>query len=69
MRTLNITLKIEDHEIIPFESWLREQLEVIDFKILPDTEQLYLTDNTFKKLVKEVKKAQRLRDVYINNHK
>ena len=51
-----------------FESYLRENMEVIDFKILPSTEKLYKEDSHFKKLVKEVSKAQRIRDVYINDH-
>ncbi len=68
MLTVNITLKINEHELLKFESWLRQQLEVVKLKVIPDTEKLYETDETFKKLVKEVKKVQRLRDVYINDH-
>ena len=66
MKTVNITLKIDEHELTNFESWLRNNIEVVSFKILPDTEQLYAKDETFKKLVKAVKKAQRIRDKYIN---
>ena len=68
MRTVNLTIKIDEHEVLNFESWLRQQLEVISFKIIPDTEKLYNNDDTFKKLVKNVKKAQEQRDIYINNH-
>jgi len=67
MKTVNITLKIDEHELTNFESWLRNNLEVVSFKILPDTEKLYETDATFKKLVKSVKTAQRVRDKYIND--
>ena len=66
MKTVNITLKINPHELTNFESWLRNQIEVVSFKILPDTEKLYETDATFKKLVKAVKTAQEIRDKYIN---
>jgi len=68
METVNITLKIEKDEILSFESWLGQQLNIIDFRILPDTEMLYEKDDTFKQLVKKVKDAQRFRDIYINNH-
>jgi len=68
MKTINITLKIEDSELIRFDNWLREQLEVISLKVLPDTNELYEDDDTFKKLVKGVKTAQRIRDKYINEH-
>jgi len=67
MKTVNITLKIDEHELTNFESWLRNNIEVVSFKILPDTEQLYAKDETFKKLVKAVKTAQRIRDIYIND--
>jgi len=67
-KTINIVLKLEAHELNAFESWLRQQLEVIDLKILPDTEKLYTDDEYFKKLVKGVKSAQLLRDRYINEH-
>ena len=68
MKTINITLKIEDSELIRFDNWLREQLEVISIKVIPDTNELYEDDDTFKKLVKGVKTAQRIRDKYINEH-
>ena len=68
MKTINITLKIEDSELIRFDNWLREQLEVISLKVLPDTNELYEEDDTFKKLVKGVKTAQRIRDKYIYEH-
>jgi len=68
MKTINITLKIDEHDLLNFENWLRQNLEVIDLKILPSTEELYNNDEHFKKLVKGVKSAQRLRDKYINEH-
>ena len=68
MKTVNITLKIEPEQVLNFENWIRQNTDVIDFKILPDTEKLYDTDEVFKKLVKAVKQAQKQRDIYINEH-
>ena len=68
LKTINITLKIDVHNLGNFEDWLRQNLEVIDLKILPNTDQLYSEDDHFKNLVKGVKDAQRLRDRYINEH-
>ncbi len=65
-KTINITLKIEGSQLTAFDASLRQQFEVIDLKILPDTEALYMNDDYFKKLVKGVKDAQLLRDRYIN---
>jgi len=69
LETLNITLKAYDHNVIGLERHLNEHFEVISFKVLPDTEGLYDTDDHFKRLVKDVKKAQRLRDDYIHSKK
>ena len=69
--TVNLTLKIDDTNLTDFESWLRNQLEVIDVQIVPDTKQMYLQDVHFKKLLKQKKDLQRTTWNYImkNNHK
>ena len=67
MKKVNLTIELSgDKEIFEFEGWLRQYVNVIDFRILPDTDKLYDNDTNFRKLVKAVKEAQRERDVYIN---
>ena len=66
MKTINATLKVPVLNVNRLEDALRAQFEVIDYKILPNTEKLYSEDNHFKKLVKAVKTAQTIRDKYIN---
>ena len=68
MKTVNIVLKIKDQDLNELDEALRELYEVIDFKILPNTEKLYKENRHFKKLVKIVKDAQRIRDKFINEH-
>jgi hypothetical protein len=69
--TVNITLKIDDTALTDFESWLRNQLEVVDVQIVPNTKKMYLQDTNFKKLLKQKKDLQRTTWNYImkNNHK
>jgi len=67
-KTINVTLKIDDTELINFESWLNQQLEVIKLVIIPDTNELYESDEYFRNIVKSVKKAQKIRDEYINKN-
>ena len=67
-KTINVTLKIEDTDIVNFESWLNQQLEVIKLVIIPDTNELYENDEYFRNIVKSVKKAQKIRDEYINKN-
>jgi len=62
------TVKMHPEEIVNFEYWLREQLQVISFKILPDTKRMYEEDKYFKDIVKAYKKAQRNKEKYINEH-
>lgn len=69
LKTINITLKAYDHNVIGLQSHLNEHFDVISYKILPDTEEFYENDNHFKTLVKGVKKAKRLRDDYIHSKK
>lgn len=69
--TINITVKIDKQDVTNFESWLYHNLEVISFNHIRDTSKMYTEDKTFKKMVKAVKDAQRLKDDYAmaNNYK
>jgi len=69
MKTINLTVRLRDDEhIYNFEKFIRNEVEVVDFKILPDIKELYEKDDHFKKIVKGVKNAQLIRDRYINDH-
>jgi hypothetical protein len=66
--TINTTFKVEAKELSGFEWELRQVVDVIDFKIISDTEKLYRTDKAFKKLVKAKKEATKQCELYINRH-
>ena len=66
--TINTTLKIKGFNLIGLENSLRHDFNVIDFKIIADTEKLYSTDEKFKKLVKTKKAATVACELYINKH-
>ena len=68
MKTINITLKIEDCHLNGFEAWLREHLQVVDLKVIPDTTKLYENDKHFQKLVKAEQSAKKAKSKYINEH-
>ena len=68
MIKINITLEIEKEELNTLEDVLRNRYNVIDLSILPDTKELYNNDPIFKKLVKAVRDAQRVKNDYINEH-
>ena len=56
--TINTTFKITAEKLIDFELQFREIVNVIDFKHISNTEELYKSDPKFKKLVKAKKKQQ-----------
>ena len=66
--TINTTFKVEAKELSGFEWELRQVVDVIDFKIISDTEKLYRTDKAFKKLVKAKKEATKQCELYINRN-
>ena len=66
--TVNLTVKLDKEEVIPFENWLREQIEVKDFTIVPNTDELYKNDNTFRKLIKQKKELTKRIWEYQNKH-
>ena len=67
-KIVNITLEIKDEHITGFETFLNQHFSVINYKIIPNTKDLYDNDKTFKKLVANYKQAQKEKDEYINNH-
>lgn len=66
--TFSITFKTSNDGYAYITNWLDNHVEVISNKVLPDTSNLYESDDLFKKLVKNVKEAQIERDNYINKN-
>lgn len=69
MKKVNITIELRDDEhVYHFEKFIREEVKVLDFRILPDTSELYEKDEYFRKIISAVKEATLIRDRYINDH-
>lgn len=65
---VSFTINISEQDFIQAEKFLYDNFDVRDFRILPNTENLYETDKAFKKLIAEKKKASKVINDYINNH-
>lgn len=69
MRTIIITVKIDDNDVIEHNLYKLMQsvlgTSFKDFKILPNTKELYQNDKVFKKMVIDSKKQRRLIDDYV----
>lgn len=69
---VNITLKLKGAEQSHhFEAYLRDMFfenEVVSYRNIADTDKMYENDKHFKKIVKDIKKLQDIRDNYINDN-
>ena len=68
--TINMTFKIQGKHRVPFEQGMRsvEEISVLDYRVMPNTQWLHDTDPTFRKMVKEDKKRKEAKLEYINKH-
>ena len=69
--TINVTLKVVNHSVVDLENWLKDNFDLIDFRVMPDTDAMYQDDKLFKNLVKQRKQLKDMILDYImkNNHK
>ncbi len=67
MKKVNFTIELDsDEEILQFEMWLEQHVNITGVTILPDTKDLYENDKYFRKLCKDSKTSKQIRDNYIN---
>lgn len=66
---VNLTIEMDASEVVRFENWMRENVDVKDFSIIPDTKELYENNATFKRLCSKVKEAKKTRDEFYNNNR
>jgi len=69
MKTVNVTIELEnDEQVYFFEQFIRKEVKVKDFQILPDTKELYENNSHFRKLTKAYYDAKKLRNDFINDN-
>mgnify|MGYP000347693334 CR=1 FL=1 len=64
--TVNATFKCEAQFVQGVERHIESICDLISFKFLPDTTELYATDKNFQKLVDNKKKADAEHRTYLN---
>ena len=73
MRRINITIEIEDCDIIEIamERELRELFgsSIKDYRNIPDDQELYKNDNKYRELSMKVKAAKRYKYEYYDKHR
>lgn len=69
MVVVNLTVELDSNEeVLSFEHFLKQYVNVKDLTILPDTKELYENDTHFKKLTKKYYEAKKIRNDYINKN-
>ncbi len=68
METINITIKLPTEKVAEFQRFLDEHLNVLEFKVLPNTEAMYEADEAFRKLLKGKKQIKNTVEKYINDN-
>jgi len=68
---INATFKVKGRSINVIENHLLENTNLISYKTVIDTDNMYKEDATFKKMVKDEKLRRKSKEDYINknNHK
>jgi hypothetical protein len=67
MVKVNIVVKIYEEHLVRLEDELNEMLpEVVSYRVLPDTQELWDNSPAFRKLVKKRKEIQEQIDIFIN---
>lgn len=66
--TVNTTFRVLGRNLNDEEDFIRITYDVIDFKIVSDTSELYAKDAHFRKLVKAKKVATVACELHINKH-
>lgn len=64
---ISATFKVQGHLVSPIENFLVEIANLVSYKIIPDTEELYQNDRIFRELVKMESEARKQKEIYINN--
>ena len=72
-RKINVTIEIEDSDHIEYQLSIALKsllgTSMTDYKVLPDTSELYKNDSTFRALCKAKKTAKQKHNDYINAQK
>tara|TARA_R110000787_G_scaffold154134_2_gene267937 strand:- start:1998 stop:2207 length:210 start_codon:yes stop_codon:yes gene_type:complete len=68
VRTLNFTIEVDDEYVTPLENYLNNTFNLISYRVVTDTKELYNNDPVFKKLVKLEKDARVVKEKYINDN-
>lgn len=66
--TINLTIEVENELVVKLENYLKNNFNLINYQVVPDTKILYENNPYFRKLVKIEKEARLAKYKYINDN-
>ena len=68
MTKISAVFEVKTSLVVHTENWMDEVFDLISYRIIPDTQELWETSLRFNSLVKQRKQIQEEIDKYINEH-
>lgn len=68
MEAINLTIKIDKDEFVRFRKFLEQYIEIVDYKVLPNTKKMYEQDEGYRRVRDTVMKFRKVEDKYINDN-
>jgi hypothetical protein len=65
---ISAVFNVKTSLVVHTENWMDEVFDLISYRIIPDTQELWEKSPKFKALVKQRKAIQEEIDKYINEH-
>ena len=68
MTKISAVFNVKKSLVVHTENWMDEVFDLISYRIIPDTQELWEKSLKFKALVKQRKEIQEQIDIFINEH-
>jgi hypothetical protein len=68
MTKISAVFNVKKSLVVHTENWMDEVFDLISYRIIPDTQELWEKSPRFKALVKQRKEIQEQIDIFINEH-
>ena len=68
MTKISAVFNVKKSLVVHTENWMMEVFDLISYRVIPDTQDLWEKSYAFKELVRQRKAIQEEIDKYINEH-
>ena len=65
---ISAVFNVKDSLVVHTENWMNEVFDLISYRVIPDTQELWEKYPRFQQLVKQRKAIQEEIDIFVNEH-